>query len=256
MFDSESPLDRCLLDALNDDGHPAPPEARARVRARLAAVIPAMRTGSGTGGPAAPAARTHAPPFFGRPIAALATFAAGAMTGIALYSSYGPSSGAQRVVYLEHPIHADASPAPGPESPADSSGASGGVSSPRDAVNSATSVPRSSAIRKPVQTAPSRALVPPPSRVSSLAAERMLLDEARAGLIQGNPERALANIDMHRKKYPDGQLAQERDALEVEALARAGRFDDARRAAAAFHARTPQDSIFAPTVEGALLSIP
>jgi outer membrane protein assembly factor BamD (BamD/ComL family) len=100
-----------------------------------------------------------------------------------------------------------------------------------------------------------RSSSPPSTEVSQIDAERIVLDEARAGLIQGDPERALAHIETHRTKYPEGFLAEERDAMQVEALARAGRYEDARRAAARFRARRPS-SMYTSTVDDAIASIP
>jgi len=50
-------------------------------------------------------------------------------------------------------------------------------------------------------------------------------------------------------------LGEERDALTVEALVGAGRYDEARSLADAFHRRSP-DSLFTTTVSSAIRSIP
>jgi hypothetical protein len=91
--------------------------------------------------------------------------------------------------------------------------------------------------------------------VSRLTEERILLDEARQALIQGEPERSLGRLDLHRTRFTDGLLAEERDAMQVEALVRAGRYDDARKRAGDFRSRLP-GSLFLPTVESAIASIP
>lgn len=74
---------------------------------------------------------------------------------------------------------------------------------------------------------------------TSLAAERRLVDSARAALAQGRHEPALSALATHRRRFPDGALAEERDALEVEALVAAGRRDEAAAAATGFEHRYP-----------------
>jgi hypothetical protein len=72
-----------------------------------------------------------------------------------------------------------------------------------------------------------------------LAAEAALLERARAALSHGWTDPALSSLDQHRTRYPDGQLLEEREALSVLALARAGRMDEALRHAAAFERQFP-----------------
>ncbi len=69
---------------------------------------------------------------------------------------------------------------------------------------------------------------------TTLAAERRLVDAARAALSAGRTEPALSALATHRHRFARGALAEERDALEVEALASAGRTAEAAVAAAAF----------------------
>ncbi|HEY6461482.1 MAG TPA: hypothetical protein VIY73_15050, partial [Polyangiaceae bacterium] len=85
---------------------------------------------------------------------------------------------------------------------------------------------------------------------SQLSAERMLLDEARAALVQGNPTVALDRLQRHRRTFASPVLGEERDAMEVEALARAGRVPEAQARADAFRRHYPR-SLFLPTVESA-----
>jgi hypothetical protein len=92
-------------------------------------------------------------------------------------------------------------------------------------------------------------------RASSFAAEAVLLDEARQALVAEAANRALARLDEHRARFPHGALAEEREAMRVEALVLAGRYAEARGRAAAFRARSPS-SLFAATVDTALKSIP
>jgi hypothetical protein len=89
----------------------------------------------------------------------------------------------------------------------------------------------------------------------SLAAERRLLDAARAALVAGDPKGGLNKLASHAKQFPRGALAEEREALSVDALVAAGRYDDAKRHGEAFHARFP-GSLFAASVAAALRDIP
>lgn len=56
-----------------------------------------------------------------------------------------------------------------------------------------------------------------PTEPSSLKAERLLLERARAALLHDAPEQALEALAEHRARFADGQLADERDALERQA---------------------------------------
>jgi len=93
------------------------------------------------------------------------------------------------------------------------------------------------------------------SRTVQLTAERVLLDEARGALVQGDPNRALDRIERHRRTFVTPILGEERDAMEVEALVKVGRAAEARAKASAFRRHTP-DSLFLPAVESAVESIP
>lgn len=73
---------------------------------------------------------------------------------------------------------------------------------------------------------------PPPT--SSLAQELQRLQQARRALRDGNPARARALIEAHRRDYPESSVARERDATEIAALCAEKRSADAKRKAAAF----------------------
>jgi outer membrane protein assembly factor BamD (BamD/ComL family) len=95
----------------------------------------------------------------------------------------------------------------------------------------------------------------PTRSAETLAAERSLLDEARSALRAGDASGALRDLDLHAQRFPAGILAEERDAMTVEALVAAGRADDARAAGARFRGAHP-GSLLQPMVEDALKSIP
>jgi hypothetical protein len=179
---------------------------------------------------------------------ATTTFLLGGITGAALYATLAPSR-ATPVATVEHrePPAATATPS--------STVAAVSVVQRASAVEAVPAAPPMATVR-PVQPPPSRpASSSQAPRPSQLAAERMLLDEARGGLVQGEPERALDRLSLHRSRYPTGLLAEERDAMFVEALAKSGRYEAARQAAEAFRARAPS-SLFLPTVESAVTSTP
>jgi outer membrane protein assembly factor BamD (BamD/ComL family) len=93
------------------------------------------------------------------------------------------------------------------------------------------------------------------SRVSQLTGERSLLDEVRASLVQGDASHALDRLRASRREFPHPILAEERDALTVEALVGARHYDEARAAADAFHEHFPR-SLFSGAIDTALRSIP
>ena len=101
---------------------------------------------------------------------------------------------------------------------------------------------------------PSRA-TPPTESEADLSIERRLLDEARFALMRGEPSDALTPLEQHGRRFPHGKLGEEREALAVQALARAGRADEARRRGAAFRARFPS-SLFLLAVDDALGALP
>ena len=67
----------------------------------------------------------------------------------------------------------------------------------------------------------------------------MILD-ARRVLRAGDPARALTLLDAARARFPDGILAQEREALTIEALVRSGQRSVATKHAEAFLREYPK----------------
>jgi len=67
-----------------------------------------------------------------------------------------------------------------------------------------------------------------------------LLQPARQAVSAGNFAAALSSIAAHERRFPNGRLAEEREALRVKALRGLGRADDARRAAAEFRQQFPR----------------
>jgi hypothetical protein len=160
------------------------------------------------------------------------TFVLGAAAGAATLASLRHPP-APQVVYVERPAASSVAATP-PSAAASTAASPTFPSPPKGAV------------------APSSAELL--SGSSQLAAERRLLETARAQLVGGEPDHALAVLDSHRAQFPRGVLAEEREALTIQALVRAGRSDEARAKALAFQQRAP-DSLFRPAVESAIESI-
>jgi hypothetical protein len=120
---------------------------------------------------------------------------------------------------------------------------SDGDGSPRDAATSHGGSGRRSAAdadRRPPPTEPTPA---EPTPGSTLADENRLLARARAALIDAEPERALARLDEQARRFPDGVLSEERQALRAVALCEAGRDADGDAAANAFLREHPQAAL-------------
>lgn len=78
------------------------------------------------------------------------------------------------------------------------------------------------------------ASITPTERASRLREESRLLSEARDALRRGDSSGALRKLDEARTRFPGGVLAQEREALTIEALYRGGQRAAAASLAASF----------------------
>lgn len=265
-----------LLDAEREAPGPSTEVKRRvmdRVMASVAPVVPPAGPGSEAGGPPGQLSGPPAAPsagglvkgasvlgtkVLGTKMLALvgAAVVGGGLTIGGLYLSQGPPD--QAVGPVEGPAVAPPSPTPAlePEPTVEPEGLPPGPASPEPGIQQPLSpVPEAGKAKKP----PSRKVTSPrrsrPSRDRSLAAERRLLEAARADLAAGDPEAALRSLRRHGGSFASGRLAEERMALQVIALARAGRGEAASRAAARFRSRYPR-SILLPAVQRAVGSIP
>ena len=93
--------------------------------------------------------------------------------------------------------------------------------------------------------------VPQPSPDSTLGVERALLEGARAALTAGRLPDAERAIHEHYQRFPDGQLAEERDALSIRVRVGQGRLGRARAEMRNFQTRYP-DSILIPAIQEVL----
>jgi hypothetical protein len=77
----------------------------------------------------------------------------------------------------------------------------------------------------------------------SYTAELSLLQRAQAAYTDRNFATTLLLVSEHARRFPNGRLAEEREALHVKALIGAGREVEARKAASAFAARFPRSAL-------------
>lgn len=88
----------------------------------------------------------------------------------------------------------------------------------------------------------------------ALASEQMLLNPARGELARGDGNGALARLELHARRFPNGALAQERDAMTIRALVLTGNRDHARARASTFRAHYP-DSLLWPMIQATLATL-
>ena len=99
----------------------------------------------------------------------------------------------------------------------------------------------------PVPAHPSGQPASPSHAGAAARAELRLLRQARAAVAREDHVAALPFLAEHVRRFKNGRLAEEREALRVKALAGAGRLDEAQIAAAAFRARFSR-SVLLPVV--------
>lgn len=127
----------------------------------------------------------------------------------------------------------DAPPLPAELAPVGVVGAP--VRSPAPGAASPTTPPRAS----PPSTAPTDVLA------AALAAEVEQISAVKAAIDRDDPEAALALLAEHVRRFPDGQLASEREGYRAIALCRAGRRAAGRGEARVFVGRHPRSPLVA-----------
>jgi len=131
---------------------------------------------------------------------------------------------AREAAHVRRPTVAALAPAPAPAAPA--------PVAPRV---------RRHAPAEPRVAAPAPAPVETTSPNDMLAREVPLIDAGRSELAT-SPSRALATLETHRREFPRGQLAAEREFLAVQALVQMNRIEDAKRRAEELATRFPTSS--------------
>lgn len=195
------------------------PDVDADVQARLFSRVTAGVAVAGAGAMAAGAARGATKPWLGT----LAGFVVGGLVGALVTWSMRPPP-VEKTVTVEKRIEVPVPvtvvvPAPVP------------------------SVPPSTSLAAP----PTSAAKPPPST----ADEDVAIQQIHSALGRGDTAAALAAVAAHEKRFPNGQQADAREALAVQALVRAGRRDEAEARAARFKKRFP-GSFYQSIVDQAL----
>lgn len=233
------------LDALHSLGSGSEPPAEAKQRVYGSVLAALEIAAASAAAAAAPKPSATVPPAAPPLLAGMASSKAlllaagvwltGGVTGAALFGALRPQT--VRVVYVDRPLLASAVVAPAPE-PAPNLGLP----------QASASAPRGSATTR-AAAAPSGSNTNQAG--SELAAERVLLDRARANAASGEPERVLELADRHRREFPSGHLAEEREALAIRALRSLGRTDEARARADAFRVAFPK-SFLTPVIDSAL----
>ena len=166
---------------------------------------------------------------------ALGLTIAGGVSGGALHAVFAPEK--VRVVYVDRAV---------PERSTSLSAASSAVSAPATAAKAS---PESPLVMDQVERERT------PSSDSSWSKERALLDAARRALAAGEPQKCLTELGKHARAFPSGKLAEEREAMTINALVGVGRYAQAREKAAIFSRRYPR-SFLTPSVEAAISAIP
>jgi hypothetical protein len=85
------------------------------------------------------------------------------------------------------------------------------------------------------------AAAPAPTPTDLLAREVPLIDAARSD-VATSPSRALASLETHRREFPHGQLAAEREFLAVQTLLQMNRIAEAKKRAEELASRHPTSS--------------
>jgi hypothetical protein len=91
----------------------------------------------------------------------------------------------------------------------------------------------------------------PVASAGVLSAEQALLDPARVAIARGDGAGALARLALHERRFPNGALSQEREAMAIRALVLTGDRDRARARAESFRSRYP-GSLLWPMIAASL----
>ena len=238
---------RALLDAEGRrEGPPAgaPDRVLLRLGASLGPTVPLGHPGDARprGVEAQPVARLAAAARLAR---AATIFVAGAASGV----------GGTRAIEHVRAKHGSAASHRSVVKPAETPLAPPRVEPPAPSAIQPLALPPAVPLPLPPPRSHRSAAAPAPEDDGRLAAERNLLEIARAALVRGQAEGALGALARHEATFPRGELTEEREGLFVQALVAARRYDEARARAARFARRYPR-SLFAPVVAQALGAIP
>jgi hypothetical protein len=242
-MDGLSPETRALLDRASE-GDRLDDVRREALRRSTAAAL-------GISGPAIPRRATSA---HGASSWALRAFGALAATGAVvavvaqLHSSSTPRPVARPIEAASSAarVHMMGAPAPVDALGAFEAGASGAAgmaarvsSAPESPSTTATTDRPTSSGDVTSRRRDSLTEHPAKPREDALAAETRLVASAQSALDHGQSARALEWLDEHDRRFPDGPLAPESEALRLDALCTAGRARDARAEAVRWNVSHP-----------------
>jgi hypothetical protein len=251
-----TPLERALLDA--GTSYRSSANARAKTLAALglagsaavaggaAAAATAAASSSSIGGAAVAASKLTAHLTWAKVVVAASTLGAVAAVPAGYYGwqRLHRDEAAKTMAVAPAPRRApavSAAPAPPPEVPAEAE--------PAWPVVASDDGPARVEPRRPAATRSASDVRPLVS--ARLRLELAALDAARSALAGGDAADALDLLDRYARSYPRGRLAVEAEVLRIDAWAKTGRGDIARRRAEAFLRRNP-GSVMASRVRGYL----
>lgn len=243
LDESDSDFERALLRA--GTSYRVSPDLRAKTLSALgiagAATLTAGVAGSTTLSAAPPAAASPtllAKLGVGKVLAALAAVGAVASVPVVYFVTKGETPSPSEAPKATTP----ATPSPkAVEQPADER-------APAPEPSPLAEAPRAEAPAPPTAKT-ERSNAKPAASAAALRAELSALDAARAALAGGNPQGALALLDSYDRANPRGLLRLEAEVLRIDALAKSGRTEAAKKRAEAFLARHP-NSVLASRVRG------
>jgi hypothetical protein len=234
-------LDPELAALLRADFAPASAVSKERVSSRLVQSVGLLAPGQ-VAGPARVQAAANSSAslidaFRAHPLGFIGSFVLGAALGSGVCVAARGSKPAS-IVYVDRPV------APAPPVP-----------------NAPTVPLRLEDVPSPPPAKAVTSVAPTPSvalehgESASLAEQQALLDLARSAFARSDYAATLQALSAHFRRYPKSILGEEREALEIKALAASGRDTEARARAARFKAQFPQ-SLLLPSVTDSVGAIP
>ena len=209
--------------------HPQDAARKARVLAKLEAILPLDPRGpDGGGGAPAPAPSIPASASVSRKLLTVSVAACLAGASGAVWTFASRSEPVASVAMTPEPM-----PRP---SPTTSSGSAPSPVTPEvPETISAEALPSAPIVRAAEHAKKEEAC--------TICEERAILEAARRGLREGRYESALERIGAHERRYRRGQLSEERESLRIHVLVATGRTNEAERRAAEFESAFPESPL-------------
>jgi hypothetical protein len=112
--------------------------------------------------------------------------------------------------------------------------------------------PQAHAVLASPEAPPAASNAAQPQNHWGLQAEGELLQKGRTAMVRGDTEGALAAVEEHASRFPGGKLAEEREALKIQALVAEDRTPEAHAALGTFEHDYP-NSLLGPALEEAVI---